>query len=99
MVDEEPTSASFVLEIREEFLQHVEAGSAKIKKLSAVTIFVSALLPVSSPVEIASPYLFRLTTATVHLRDPLLVGFEVILTIPALIWLYVATTCLSVLGR
>src|SRR2546421_3908197 len=99
MADEEPTTASSVLEIHEEFLQHVEAGSAKIKTLSAVTIFVSALLAVSYLIEIASPYLFGLTSTTVNLRDPILVGFEVILTILALIWLYIGVSDFRFVAR
>ena len=98
MADEEPTANS-VLEIHEEFLQHVEAGSAKIKTLSAVTIFVSALLAVSYLIEIASPYLFGLTSTTVNLRDPILVGFEVILTILALIWLYIGVSDFRFVAR
>ena len=73
MADEKPTASS-VLEIHEEFLQHVEAGSAKIRTLSAVTIFVSALLAASYLVEIASPYLFGLTTASVNLIGSLTIG-------------------------
>src|SRR5437879_11982674 len=99
MAEEEPTTASSVLEIHEEFLQHVEAGSAKIKTLSAVTIFVSALLAVSYFIEIASPYRFGLTTASVNLRDPILVGFEVILTILALTWLYVGISDFRFVAR
>ena len=98
MADEKPTASS-VLEFHEEFLQHVEAGSAKIKTLSAVTIFVSALLAASYLVEIASPYLFGLTSTTVNLRDPILVGFEVILTILALIWLYVGISDFRFVAR
>jgi hypothetical protein len=98
LADEEPTAKS-VLEIHEEFLQHVEAGSRKIKTLSAVTIFVSALLAVSYLVEIASPYVFGLTTASVNLRDPILVGFEAILTILALIWLYIGVSDFRFVAR
>lgn len=88
MTNQEPAAKS-VLEIHEEFLQRVEAGSARIRTLSLVTIFVAALLALSYVFEIATPYIYGTTTVSVNLTDPILVAFEVVLTILALIWLYV----------
>ena len=88
-MSEEASSARSVLEIHEEFLQHVETGSTKIKTLSVITIAVSALLAVLYVYEIASPFLSGETVVTVNLRDPGLVALELLLTVLALVWLYV----------
>jgi hypothetical protein len=86
---EKELSPESVLELREEVLQRVEAVGGRIKRLAIVTVFVSGLLALSYIFEIASPYVTGSTTATVNLRDPLLVAFEVVLTVLALVWLYV----------
>jgi hypothetical protein len=88
-MSEEESSARSVLEIHEEFLQRVETGSTKIKTLSVITIAVSALLAVLYVYEIASPFLSGVTVVTVNLRDPGLVALELLLTVLALVWLYV----------
>jgi hypothetical protein len=87
MKEEEPEKS--VLEIHEEFLQRVEAGSSKIRALSVVTIVVAFLLTLSYVYQVASAYLTPATTVTVNLRDPVLVAFEVVLTALAVVWLYV----------
>jgi len=88
-MSEEESSARSVLEIHEEFLQRVETGSTKIRTLSVITIAVSALLAVLYVYEIASPFLNSDTVVTVNLRDPGLVTLELLLTVLALVWLYV----------
>lgn len=86
---EEEVSPETVLELREEVLQRVEAVGTRIKRLAIVTLFVSGLLALSYVSEIALPYVSGSTTATVNLRDPVLVGFEAVLTVLALAWFYV----------
>jgi hypothetical protein len=88
MPAEEPAPKS-VLEIHEEFLQHVEAGSAKIKTLSLVTIVVAGLLAVSYVYQMASAYLSNVKVVAVDLTDPALIAVELVLTALALVWLYV----------
>lgn len=88
LTEKEPTGES-VLEIHEEFLKHVEAGSAKIKTLSMVTIVVAALLAASYVYEVALAYAGSQQQVTVNLRDPALVSVELVLTALALVWLYV----------
>jgi len=88
MTEKEPSEKS-IIEIHEEFLQRVEAGSSKIRALSAVTIVVAGLLAVSYVYQVASAYLTPTTTVTVNLKDPVLVIFEVALTALALAWFYV----------
>ncbi len=78
-----------ILEIHEEFLQHVEAGSSKIRVLSVITIIVASLLALSYVYQVGSAYLTATYTVTVNLRDPLLVAFELVLTVLAFLWLYV----------
>ncbi len=85
----EEDSDGSVLEIHEEFLEHVEAGSRKIRLLSLVTIIVAVLLVASYVYEIASAYALNQQEVTVNLRDPALVAVELILTALAMVWLYV----------
>jgi hypothetical protein len=85
-------SEKSVLEIHEEFLQRVEEGGAKIRVLSIVTIVVAALLAVSYISQIVLPYVGGGVSVTVSLTNPTLVAIEVLLTILALIWLYVGVT-------
>ena len=88
-MSEKELSAKSVLEIHEEFLQHVESGSAKIKTLSIATIVVACVLALSYVYQLIFPYLYNQTIVPVNLRDPTLVGFEAVLTVVALLWLYV----------
>lgn len=88
MADSDTTEKS-ILEIHEEFLEHVEAGSSKIRLLSVVTVVVAGLLAISYIYQVASAYFTATTSVTVNLRDPILVVFEMLLTVLALLWLYV----------
>lgn len=87
-MEEKEVSPQTVAELREEVLQRVEAVGTRIRTLSVVTIIVAGLLALSYIVEIVFPYATGSTTATVNLRDPGLVTFEILLTVLALIWLY-----------
>jgi hypothetical protein len=86
---EEEVSPQTVLDLREEVLQRVEVVGTRIRRLAMVTIVVAGLLALSYVAEIALPYVTGSTTATVNLRDPGLVALEALLTVLALVWLYV----------
>lgn len=88
-MDDKDGAPESVIELREEVLQRVEKVGSRIKRLSILTLFVSALLSVSYVVEIALPYFGGSATQTVNLKDPGLVAFEVFLTFMVLLWFFV----------
>lgn len=88
-MDEKDRVPESVIELREEVLQRVENVGARIKRLSILTLFVSALLTVSYIVEIALPYFGGSATQTVNLKDPALVAFELFLTFMVILWFFV----------
>ena len=78
-----------MIETHEEFIQHIESGSAMMRTLSAVTILVSAVLFASYVSQLLLPYFAGVTVQTVNLTDPILQGTEVALSVLVLLWLYV----------
>jgi hypothetical protein len=78
------------IEAHEEFVQHIERGSSKIRALSLTTIVVAVLLIISYAYQIALPLIAGTTTVQVNLTDPSLVATEIVLLVLALVWLYVA---------
>ncbi len=78
------------IEAHEEFVQHIERGSAKIRALSLTTIVVAVLLIISYAYQIVLPLTTGTTTVQVNLTDPSLVATEVVLLVLSLVWLYVA---------
>lgn len=89
---EKEVSPRSVLEIHEELLQRVEAVDSRIRKLSAVTIVVAALLVAGVLVQLAMPYVSGVPIVTVNLADPALVAVETGVTLLGLIWLYVGVS-------
>ncbi len=81
-----------VLEAHEEFIQHIERGSAKIRSLALTTIVVATLLLASYLYQIALPAISGVTTVQVNLSDPVLLATELILVALVVLWLYVALT-------
>ncbi len=79
------------VEIHEDFLQHVEDGSKKMRLLSAVTVIVAALLIISYLSQLALP-LAGTASVIVSLTDPTLVATEVAVLALALAWLYVGVS-------
>lgn len=84
--DERPGPSQ--VEIHEEFIQHVEDGSSKMRLLSAVSAVVAAILILSYISQLVIP-LTGTTTVTVNLVDPILIATEVGVLILAILWLYV----------
>jgi len=79
-----------MLEAHEEFIQHIEKGSSKIRTLSVTTLVVAVLLVASYLYQLLLPYATGTTTVTVNLLDPTLQATEAIVLLIALAWLYVA---------
>jgi hypothetical protein len=76
------------VEIHEEFIQHVEDGSSKMRLLSALSAVVAVLLTLSYVSQLALP-LVGVTSVTVNLMDPTLVATEIAVIGLALVWLFV----------
>ena len=79
------------VEIHEDFLQHVEDGSRKMRWLSAVSAIVAAILAASYLLQLALP-LTGTTSVTVSLTDPTLIATEVAVLALTLAWLYVGAS-------
>ncbi len=98
-MSKEDVSPTSVLELREEVLQRVETVGSRIKTLSIVTMFVATALALGFVLQISLPYVGGSATQTVNLTDPALVALEVILTILALVWLYVGVSDYRFMAR
>lgn len=85
MPEAEPSHA----EMHEDFIQHVEEGSSKMKFLSLASIVVAALLVISFVARLALP-LSGTTGATVSLTDPTLIAMEALVLVLVLAWLCVS---------
>lgn len=84
MSEERPSQ----VEIHEEFIQHVEDGSSKMRLLSGLGSVVAVLLILSYVTQLALP-LAGTMSVTVSLTDPILIVTEAAVLILAVAWLYV----------
>ncbi len=87
MSEERPSQ----VEIHEDFLQHVEDGSSRIRLLAVISSVVALILIVSYVYEIALSFTGT-TRVTVTLNDPTLVALEIALLALAIAWLYVGVS-------
>jgi len=78
-----------ILEAHGSFVEHIEAGSGRMKTLSMITIAVAFLLLASYFYQVISPFTTGTTTVTVNLLDPTLLALEVLLIVVTFAWLYV----------
>ena len=76
------------IEAHEEFLQHVEAGRARIRTLALVTVVVAFILCASYAYQIALPFATGTKTVTVNLADPSLIASEVVVLALTAAWLW-----------
>ena len=76
--------------LAEEFMQHVEAGTSKIRAISVISIVVAVLLAVSYVYQIFLPLAAGTRTVPVDLADPALIALEVVLLAVVLVWLLIA---------
>ncbi len=77
-----------IIDAHQDMVRHIEASAGKIRLLSAVTVFVAAILTVSYLSQLLLP-LTGTTTVTVNLADPGNVATEVAVLVLALLWLFV----------
>jgi hypothetical protein len=78
-----------IVEAHEEFIQHIEAGSSRLKALSITSMAVALFLLVSYLIQEVLPFTSGTTVVTVNLLDPTLVAVQTILILLAFAWLYV----------
>lgn len=88
-MSDKPEPTVVIDEAHEDFAQHIEAGSRRIRLLSVLTLIVSVLLLASYASQLLLPFVTGQTTVTVNLVDPSLLAFEGLLVILTLAWLYV----------
>lgn len=88
-MSEKPEPTVVIDEAHEDFAQHIEAGSGRIRTLSILTLVVSVLLFASYASQLILPFVTGQTTVTVNLVDPPLLVFEGLLVVLTLAWLYV----------
>jgi hypothetical protein len=85
--DKNPNVAS--IELHEEFIQHMERGGRKIQILALIATLAGAYFSVVYFLQLfILPYVLGITTQTVNLVDPSLMGLEVISLLIALLWFY-----------
>lgn len=82
-----------VIEMHEDFIEHVEYGSTRIRILSVTSVVVAAFLVVSYAYQlVVAPFVLGMQSVTVNLVDPLLIGIEIFLTALAALWLVLGIT-------
>jgi hypothetical protein len=86
---QEKSAVIEAIQAHEEFIQHIEQGSSRIRGLSVITIAVSVLLLGAYISQLLLPYLTGGNIQTVNLTDPALEGTEIVLSALTLLWLYV----------
>jgi len=78
-----------IVEAHEEFIQHIEAGSSRLKALSITSMVIALILLVSYVYQEVLPFTSGTTVVTVNLLDPTLVALQAVLILLAFAWLYV----------
>ena len=77
------------IEAHEEFIQHIEMGSRKLRSLALTTLVVAVLLAAGYFDQIITPFITGQRFVEVDLLDPLLFVFEVLLLALTIAWMYV----------
>jgi len=95
--DRSPTVS--MIEAHEEFIQHIEDGSRKVRWLSAVTIVVALVLFASYAYQLVLPYATGTAKVTVNLTDPVLQATELAVAALTLLWLLVGVRDYRFTGR
>ena len=88
MPEGEDPSVSMI-ELQEEFIQHMERGGRKITLLAAIATIAGAYFAVSYFLQlVVLPYVFGVTTQTVNLVDPGLMVVGGVSLAVSVLWLY-----------
>jgi len=88
MSEEKDPSVS-IIELQEEFIQHVERGGRKIRLLALIAIFAGGYFALNYFIQlVVLPYGLGITSETVNLVDPTLVATGAISLVISLLWFY-----------
>ncbi|MDG6988045.1 MAG: hypothetical protein JRN21_01830 [Nitrososphaerota archaeon] len=79
-----------IIELQEEFIQHLESGGRRIRTLAIIATVAGAYFALSYFVQlVVLPYMLGVTTQTVDLVSPGLVAAGVVSLVVSLLWCYV----------
>jgi hypothetical protein len=85
--DKDPGVA--MIEVQEEFIQHMERGGRKITVLAAIATVAGAYFALNYFLQlVVLPYALGVTTQTVNLLDPGLVAVGLVSLVISLLWFY-----------
>ena len=88
MSEEKDPSVS-IIELQDEFIQHVERGGRKIRLLALIAIFAGGYFALNYFIQlVVLPYGLGITSETVNLVDPTLVATGAISLVISLLWFY-----------
>ena len=91
MTEEKPSPMTVLHEAHDTMLQHVERGRKKIRALALTTMAVTILLGLTYVSQLVLPFQ-GVTSVTVNLGDPALMGIELVELVLIIAWLYVAVS-------
>ena len=95
--DKDPSVS--IIELEEEFIQHMERGGRKIRLLALIAIVAGAYFALNYFLQlVVLPYGLGITSETVNLVDPSLVATGVVSLVISLLWFYAGVRDL-VFGR
>jgi hypothetical protein len=78
-----------MIELQEEFIQHMERGGRKIRVLALIAALAGAYFAVNYFLQlVVLPYALGITTQTVNLVDPGLMAVGSVSLVISLLWLY-----------
>jgi len=88
MSDDMDPSVS-IIELQEEFVQHMERGGRKIILLALIAVVSGAYFALNYFLQlVVLPYGLGMTTQTVNLVDPALVAVGTLSLVISILWLY-----------
>ena len=89
-----------MIELQEEFIQHMERGGRKIRVLALIATLTGGYFAISYVLQLAIvPYALGITRQTVILVDPSLMALEAVSLAVALLWLFAGVRDLSFQGK
>ena len=86
-MSDEMSPISTMIEAHEEWLRHMDATASRTRRLATITVVAAGLLTLAY----AYQFVLSLTgtpVVVVQVSDPVLIGFQGILLLLAVLWLY-----------
>jgi len=88
-MSEDKDASVSIIELQEEFIQHIESGGRKIRLLALIAIFAGGYFALNYFIQlIVLPYGLGIRSETVNLVDPVLVATGAISLAISLLWFY-----------